>query len=261
MTQPQYLFGDADSAAQRLSVLARVYDESTRAFLSRAAGSAHFPLALDLGCGPGFTTQLIADTLRCDRIIGFDSSRAFVHIARANSAERVCFWEHDVTATPFPCTPADLVFSRFLLTHLHDPATQVAKWATQVERRGLLLLEETETIHTSEPVFARYLQVVETILAERSNHLYAGRIVRNLDSPGRLRSVFNEVCSVPVRNCDAARMFVLNLRTWQENEFVRSNYSIDSILDLEQALQAIGDDESCCRDIAWDLRQAAWSKD
>lgn len=261
MTQPRYLFGDDDSAAQRLGMLARVYNESTRAFLSRAAGSAHFPLALDLGCGPGFTTRLIADTLRCDRVIGIDSSRGYVHTARANSGERLSFWEHDVTATPFPCGRANLVFSRFLLTHLRDPETQVAKWATQVERRGLLLLEETEAIHTSQPVFARYLQVVETMLAGNSNYLYAGLVVRNLDSPVSLRSIFSELRSVPVRNCDAARMFVLNLRTWKENEFVRSNYSINSMLELEQALQDIVDDESSSRDIAWDLRQAAWSKD
>jgi len=48
MSQPEYLFGDADTEAQRL--LARVYEASTRAFLARAAGSVRFPLALDLGC-------------------------------------------------------------------------------------------------------------------------------------------------------------------------------------------------------------------
>src|SRR5205085_1016437 len=107
--------------AQRLKLLAWVYRESTRDFLLRATGSVLYPLALDLGCGPGFTTRLIADTVRCDRIIGLDSSKAFIELARANSGERLSFFEHDVTATPFPCRPANLIFSRFLLTHLHRP--------------------------------------------------------------------------------------------------------------------------------------------
>jgi trans-aconitate 2-methyltransferase len=64
MSRPEYLFGDGDTAAQRLKLLASVYQESTRAFLSRAAGSARFRLVLDLGCGPGFTTHLISDALR-----------------------------------------------------------------------------------------------------------------------------------------------------------------------------------------------------
>jgi trans-aconitate 2-methyltransferase len=261
VTQPQYLFGDDDGAAQRLKLLARVYRESTRDFLLRATGSVLYPLALDLGCGPGFTTRLIADTVRCDRIIGLDSSKAFTELARANFGEPLAFFEHDVTATPFPCRAANLIFSRFLLTHLNRPEAVVAKWATQLEPCGLLLLEETEAIHTGDPIFARYLQIVGAMLAGHSNQLYAGHLVVGLDSPGRLRPVFSELCSVPVRNCDAARMFMLNLRTWKEDELVRANYSTDSILELDQALEEIGNHESPAQDIAWDIRQAAWVKD
>jgi trans-aconitate 2-methyltransferase len=155
VTQPQYLFGDNDNAAQRLELLARVYHESTRAFLCKATGYKHSPLALDLGCGPGFTTRLIADTLLCDRVIGLDSSKAFINLAWANSGERLSFWEHDVTATPFPWGRANLIFSRFLLTHLRDPEAVVANWASQLERCGLVLLEETEAIsHTRTSLYA-----------------------------------------------------------------------------------------------------------
>ncbi len=160
MNQPQYLFGDSTTAAQRLKLLASVYNESTRAFLAKAAGSARFQLALDLGCGPGFTTRLIADTLRCDRVIGLDASAGFIELARANSGERLSFLRHDLTAIPFPSGRPNLIFSRFLLTHLREAAAVVAKWATQLEDRGLLLLEETEAIHTAHPVFARYLRIV-----------------------------------------------------------------------------------------------------
>jgi hypothetical protein len=48
---PQYLFGDDDTAARRLQLLAQVFAESTRSFLRNTAGSGRIPLALDLGCG------------------------------------------------------------------------------------------------------------------------------------------------------------------------------------------------------------------
>jgi trans-aconitate 2-methyltransferase len=213
VSQRECLFGDSHTAAQRLQLLASVYQESTRAFLKHAAGSMHFHLVLDLGCGPGFTTHLINDTLFCDRVIGLDASAGFIKLARATAGERMSFLQHDITATPFPSGYADLIFSRFLLTHLRDPGAVVANWATQLEPSGLLLLEETETIHTIHPAFGRYLMIVEAMLASQSNRLYAGRLIADLDSPGGLKRTFSELCSLPLRNCDAARMFALNLIT------------------------------------------------
>jgi trans-aconitate 2-methyltransferase len=261
VSQPEYLFGDSDAAAQRLKLLAGIYQESTGAFLSKAASSNRFPLVLDLGCGSGLTTRLIADRLRCNHVIGLDASTGFIELARAHASHRVSFFRHDVTAVPFPSGSANLIFSRFLLTHLRDAPTAVSRWATQLKDRGLLLLEETEAIDTDHPVFAPYLSIVERLLANHSNQLYAGHLVASLDSPGGLKSIFNELRSVPVRNCEAAKMFVLNLRTWKENEFIRDKYSSESILELDEALTQIGNDDSSARDIEWKIRQAAWLKD
>ena len=147
-----------------------------------------------------------------------------------------------------------------MLTHLRDPELVVAKWATQLEPNGLLLLEETENIRTVHPVFGRYLAIVEAMLASQSNRLYAGHLVACLDSPGGLKATFSELGSVPVRNCDAARMFVLNLNSWKQSEFLRTNYSPDLIVKLENDLTEIAANESSVREIEWNMRQAAWRK-
>jgi hypothetical protein len=55
-------------------------------------------------------------------------------------------------------------------------------------------------------------------------------------------------------------MFLLNLRTWKQNQFVRSNYSRDSIEELENAPTEIASNESALNEIEWKLRQVAWSK-
>jgi len=49
-----YSFGDSEIAAERLALLARVFDPALRAFLERVA-PRHPRLALDLGCGPDHT--------------------------------------------------------------------------------------------------------------------------------------------------------------------------------------------------------------
>jgi len=264
----QYLFGDSNTAAQRLKLLASVYQESTRAFLTNAAGSARFHLGLDLGCGLGLTTNLIAETLRCDRVIGLDTSATFIKLARATAGGRMSLIQHDITATPFPGGNANLIFSRFLLTHLRDPAAVVTKWATQLEGGGLLLLEETEAIHTANPVFTRYLRIVEAMLAEQSNQLYAGRMVASLASPGGLKSTVSELHGLPVRNSDAARMFASNLNALKDSESVRTNYSSRVRLALERVLLALENElrqiaaiESPARQIEWEMRQSAWLKE
>jgi trans-aconitate 2-methyltransferase len=261
MNRSQYLFGDSDIAAQRLQLLASIYRESTRAFLLRAAGSIHFPLALDLGCGPGFTTRLIAETLRCDRVAGLDVSAGFIESARANSDERTSFLQHDVTIVPFPRGRANLIFARCLLSHFRDSAGVVAKWATQLEPRGLLLLEETEAIHTRHAVFTRYLGIVEAMLSAQSNQLYAGHMLAGLNLPAELKQMTGDLRPLPVRSSDAARMFVLNLRSWKENQFIRANYAPDSVSELEDELTQIAVSESSSREIEWLMRQTAWLRE
>ena len=142
-----YLFGDTDLAARRLEVLARVFREPTRAFLRDAVSTAP-AVAVDLGCGPGFTTRLLAETLACRQTVGLDSSQFFIDHASSITIPAVSFELHDVTALPLPVDPIDLLYSRFLLTHLPHPSELVTRWIGELRPGGLLLLEEPEWIET-----------------------------------------------------------------------------------------------------------------
>ena len=250
-----YLFGDSDVAARRLEVLARVFADSTRDFLA-AARDEKRALAVDLGCGPGFTTHLIAETLRCDRVLGLDASPRFIELARATANDRVSFALHDVCAVPFPSAPADAIFCRFLLTHLKDLSNVVAKWARQLSRGGILMIEETDSIVTEHPNFTRYLGIIEAILASQSNALYAGPIVATLGAVTGLRTIRNQVRRLKVSNVDAARMFVMNMQAWKGGDFIRANHPNATIRDLEDELSTIAQAASSSSDIEWRLRHA-----
>src|SRR5207244_4984965 len=64
----QYAFGDTELASRRLALVAEVFDGPTRDFIFTEALSRP-PLALDLGCGPGHTTRLLAEITGADRVV------------------------------------------------------------------------------------------------------------------------------------------------------------------------------------------------
>ena len=57
MADLRYWFGDGDLARRRLEKLAAVFDAPSRALL-QAFRLEEASLALDLGCGPGYTTAM-----------------------------------------------------------------------------------------------------------------------------------------------------------------------------------------------------------
>ena len=252
-TQIGYLFGDSDEATRRLEVIAEVYAGSSRAFLQDAV-DVRPRLAVDLGCGPGYSTHLLAESLECDEVVGLDSSEHFVNVAGKTSTDKVSFLLHDVTRVPLPVGPADLVFCRLLLTHLARPLNIVQEWATQLSSGGLLLIEEVEWIHTSSPLFGDYLEIVEAMLADQGNHLYVGPIIDRFEDSRRLRRRAGGVRMLRVSNRDAARMFLLNLRAWQHRSFIREKYSLRTIANIEAELSALVESSSGGSDIEWGMR-------
>ena len=107
----RYLFGDAPLAARRLKVLAEVFAESTQPFLLISA-EAEPGVVVDIGCGPGYSTHLLAKSFKQARVVGLDNSESYISLARETRSDRVSFALHDVTKVPFPVTPADLLYCR-----------------------------------------------------------------------------------------------------------------------------------------------------
>jgi SAM-dependent methyltransferase len=265
--KPKYAFGDTDIAARRLELLAHVFEHSTRAFLREApaarlglAQNLAQKIAIDLGCGPGFTTHLIARTLGFSRVVGLETSERLIELARATATPRVSFELHDVCSVPFPTGPADMIFCRFLVTHLADPADALARWAIQLNHGGPLMLEEVERIDTVHPVLCSYVGIVEAMLKSQSNTLYAGPLIAELDTPQGLQHVASEVRRVAVVNSDAAGLFRLNLRVWKEHAFIRENYTEKAIRDLDSALEAIAREHGTASDIEWSMRQIIFQR-
>jgi ubiquinone/menaquinone biosynthesis C-methylase UbiE len=89
-------------------------------------------LVVDLGCGTGRFSEMLAAELGV-RVIGFDPSAKMIDQAQRKPATgAVVFWAaHEV---PLPDGCVDLVFMSQIYHHLPDPAAGVAADATEKAR-------------------------------------------------------------------------------------------------------------------------------
>jgi SAM-dependent methyltransferase len=254
----KYAFGDTDLAAARLATVAELFAPTSRSFLSNFAQRS-FDLALDLGCGTGRTTQLVAEVLRPGRMVGMDRSESFLSLARPSAMDGISFVRHDVTAVPFPTGAASLIYGRFLLSHLPCPQNQVAKWSTQLRPGGILLLDEVEWIRTTDPVFALYLEMVAAMLERQGNNLYVGPLLEAMPEPADMSRRSSQLATLAPASRQVAKMFLMNLRVWRDEPFVREAYKEETLSNLETDLATLPDSASS-GEITWGFRQLAYQR-
>ena len=207
----RYTYGDTEVAADRLALVASIFEPTTRRFLVDECRQPP-ELALDLGCGPGLTTRLLHETTDARRTVGLDRSDAFLARARTDAPEGVTFMVHDAREVPLPDAPADLLYCRLLLPHLVDPASVVANWSTQLTSGGLLLLDELDEVDTTEPAFVNYLdQVARPVVAAQGADLYVGPLLHGMDDPSGTERIVDRTATFSPTAALTARIFAMNL--------------------------------------------------
>ena len=248
-----YTFGDSDLAARRLALVAATFAKTTRQFLLTRAGAAP-GFAVDLGCGPGFTTELIRATVGPARVLGVDASPAYVAAAAKRLADdRTRLLCADALDLPLEVTDADLIFARMLLTHLRDPLAAIDVWRGRLSERGVLLLEEVDSIATEDPTLAGYLDLQRQMLAANRNLLDIGpKLDKGLREHPALRS--NTVAEFSPPAAVAARMFAMNLETWRDRPEVTAVHEPEELNALAAPLERIAQGEVAAT-ITWRLRQ------
>ena len=257
-TGADYTFGHTELASKRLAVLARVFRPSSESFL-RAVAPPDVRRALDLGCGPGHTTRLLSEALPDAAVTGLDISSELLAEAEGAPSRGLRYLRCDVAADALPAPAADLAYCRFLLSHLLEPLTLIARWGREIEPGGLLLAEEVETIHPNLPVFRTYLELVEAMLADQGSQLYIGPALTAAKDPEGQERCFDRVFELQVPRRDAALMFSMNVPNWRDRPFIRARYSDDEIERLETELQQLASSDGG-DPVVWELRQIGWRR-
>lgn len=234
----RYTFGDNPTAGERLGQLAAAYEPATILFVQEWAPAAP-ALVVDLGCGPGHTTRLLHQVTGAVRTIGLDGSAAYVETARTAAPAGVHFTVADVTLPALPVPPADVVFARFLLTHLADPVAALAVWAAALAEGGRLLVQESALLTPPSDGFARYYDLVAALQRHHGQALDIGARLGELAAAAGLAVAGFRRRHLLMPAAVMARLHVLNLRTWRHEDYIRDTTDAADLDDLDAWLVAV----------------------
>lgn len=247
----RYTFGHSDVAGERLEKISKVFNPFSAKFIEKQCPN-RMDTVIDLGCGPGYSTEMLANSTQTKTAYGLDMSEMFVQEAKRNfpAYQFIC---HDITVVPFP-VQADLLYCKFLLSHLTDLEILFGNWMAQLNNNGLILCDELEDINTDIQVFKRYLDVSNQLIKSQRANLYIGKKIHAVIKK------FNVICDqteiIPVENRDAASLFFPNtVSIWNTDEFVRNLLPEEERKEISEQLFKISQGFQISGHITWKMKR------
>lgn len=142
-----YLIRGGIPGRERLRLLHRVFQPTTQALLERA-GIQPGMTVLDVACGGGDVTADLAGMVGpTGRAVGTDLDGVKIALARDEIATRgitnIDFRQGDLLAAEADAS-YDLVYARFILTHLPDPVAALAEMYRVLRPGGVLVVEDVD---------------------------------------------------------------------------------------------------------------------
>jgi SAM-dependent methyltransferase len=165
MKPESYIIRGGIEGRQRLRLVAQMMRPTTLALLERAGLRAGMS-CLDAGCGGGDVTLDLARAVGPQGVVvGIDLDEVKLEAARAEAAAtgvaNVEFRTADIVAGTLPRPGFDLVYARFLLTHLREPGRVLRRLAELLVPGGLLVVEDIDYrghfIHPPSAAFDAYV--------------------------------------------------------------------------------------------------------
>lgn len=161
-----YVFNEENLERQRL--LAKTLAPFTHTLLD----SLSLPQSircLDLGCGLGETTHLLAQRIgNASEFVGLDQDPALLAVGRERALSEYApieFRHGDATQLPFADQSFDFVYTRFLLTHIPDPAIVLREMIRVCKVGGMIAVQEPDlATQISYPRTTAYEQYTESLI-------------------------------------------------------------------------------------------------
>jgi ubiquinone/menaquinone biosynthesis C-methylase UbiE len=133
--QQRIRFEDGDAYDRGMSPWSRVAGQTFLEWLAPRPGLQW----LDVGCGTGAFTELIAERCTPAEVQGVDPSEGQLSIARARQGARnVAFRQADAMALPFEPRCFDAAVMALVIFFVPDPARGAAEMARVVRPGGLV---------------------------------------------------------------------------------------------------------------------------
>lgn len=155
MGTERYVIRGGVEGRERLRLLSEVMGPSTSDLLA-IVGIPSGSSCLDVGCGGGDVTFELARAVgSVGRVVGVDLDETKLDIARQEAEQgklsNVVFESRDVTEWK-PSELFDVVYARFLLTHLPNPSDVIGAMRQSIRPGGVIIVEDIDYRgHFAEP--------------------------------------------------------------------------------------------------------------
>ena len=171
---PRYAIRGGKEGKSRLDVLARILLPSTQQLLDRI-GVTRGMICLDMGCGGGNVALLMAGLVGPEgRVIGIDADREILALAKEDAETagipNVTFQQLEAGACSWH-EQFDLVYARFLLSHLQEPEKCLAAMVQACLPQGIIVIEDTDFAgsfcYPTCAAYDRYKQLYQELVQRR----------------------------------------------------------------------------------------------
>ena len=175
-----YVIRGGAAGRERLRILSRIMYASTASLFDRF-GLKDGQLCIDIGCGGGDVTLELARRIGPrGKAVGADIDETQLDIARrevdAKDIRNVEFRLLDIRTTEKDIGSVfDVVYARFLLTHLDDPSRAVAAFYRYLRPGGLVIVEDID--------FSGYFTYPDSEAFQRYKELYCTLVLRRGGDP------------------------------------------------------------------------------
>lgn len=260
----EYVIDGGEQGKNRLNVLGRAMNEYSMDTLRKAGLSAGLSV-LDAGCGGGSMTYSIAQTVgQTGHVTGIDYDGDIIELNRqelaASGIANITFRQADIYAFDEK-EQYDIVFSRYLLSHLDNPAGVIAKLVDALKPGGILVVEDIQfsghICYPANRAFDTYVQWYTALVSMTGGNAELGIQLPSLLKQAGLQDVQVQIAQPAGTGGPAKQMALLTLEkikhallehhitTEAEFEAVRSELKIitgdtDTLLSIPRTFQALG---------------------
>jgi SAM-dependent methyltransferase len=187
MGTDRYAIRGGVEGRERLRMLGRVMRPFTEGLFDRV-GIGEGMACLDAGCGGGDVTfDLARRTGPAGRVVGIDLDDVKLGLARNEAAtlglDNVSFRQTEIGDCKFDAE-FDVIYSRFLLTHLPDPVAAISRMRNWLNPGGALVVEDIDFTghfcHPDSPALRRYVDLYRQTVQRRGGDPHVGPRVPGL---------------------------------------------------------------------------------